>query len=152
MLSSLLKPMDENEVDIKKYIMKLSQNIIIQSEKNDIIKIIFSKSQRHTVKCIQFDFNWIIKPEFKIVEDALIKLSSIITLLKTCKFKDNYSICIVQHMIFLNKILKEGLITYGCLKPPYIIELTTNKDTILEIANQVDKYLLVHSKPINITI
>ena len=55
-------------------------------------------------------------------------------------------------MIFLNKILKEGLITYGCLKPPYITELTTNKDTILEIANQVDKYLLVHSKPINITI
>lgn len=151
MLSLQLKPMNMNEeVNIRENIIKLAQNINIQGEKENIIKLIFVKTQKHTVKYMSFDFNWIIKPDFDIVQDALIKLSSIITTLKMYTFKDTYSKIVVDHIISLNKILKDGLIAHGCFQPPYKIDSPTTTDTILEIADQINKNFLVCTKPINI--
>jgi hypothetical protein len=153
MFHELVKDQNTYTVNIKNYIIALSQKINDNNERIDIISFIFSKTEKHKVKYIPYDINWIIKKEFEIVTNSLIKLTLIKITLKNYNFKDYSSICIVEHIDFLYTLLRNGLIAFGCKNPPFIIDISTlnyTSDTVIEIAEQIDKTFLLHTLPINI--
>jgi hypothetical protein len=144
---------EHDNVNIKDYIIKLTTNINDFKERIDIISLVFSKTNKHKVKYIPYDINWLIKKDFEIVANSLIKLTSIKITIKNYNFKDYYSKCIAEHIDFLYNILKNGLIAFGCTNPPFIIDISTldyTIDTVIEIANQINETFLLHTMPINI--
>jgi hypothetical protein len=92
------------------------------------------------VKYLPFDYSWGIYNDFNPVLDALIKLSSVLIALSLHKFEDKHAQFIVDHVRFISTTLKNGLISLGCSNPPKYVDATNiNKDTILEIAKQINE-------------
>jgi hypothetical protein len=121
----------------------LSGNVANTAEKEELINLMFTKTHKHKVKFLPFDYSWQIMTEFIPVTEALVKLSSVMTILSIHHFQDKHAVAIVDHVRFLYNTLKTGLIVLGCSNPPYTMEhVNMHKDTILEIARQVNDSFL----------
>jgi hypothetical protein len=139
---------DPKLVDVKAYILKLSSNIALSSERDLIKTLIFKKTALHSVKCMPVDYTWEIDPDFEPVIKAMIKISGVCFALSSVRFEDRNSLFIINHIKFIRNILKSGLILLGCKNPPTdkgvggmnISDL--RKDTLLEIARQVNDEMM----------
>lgn len=126
-----------NNVDIQSYVLNYVNHIKSKKEKDKILITIFSG---HTViKFMPYQYDWIILPEFEIVTKALFKMSSLTIMLKQLELTEKNSIFIREYMIQQFKLLKDGLVAFGCKNPPYKLEVSYSKDTILELADQILK-------------
>lgn len=103
-------------------------------EKQLMSSVIFGSPR---VKYLPFDYNWTIKKEFDIVTDALVKLSSIVVALRAENWQDTHSLLIKNyvHVVYAN--LRNGLLLYGCITPPYKLPMKITKEAILQTAQQV---------------
>lgn len=133
---------NDEYINIKEDVLKISRDIKIQNECNCILSLIFTKNINHRIKFLSFDYCWIIISEFKSVENALIKLSSIILAFKIYKFEDRCSICIINYIKYIYKLLIDNMIAIGCKKPPYKILATCSIKKILDIAYQIEENML----------
>jgi hypothetical protein len=116
---------------------------VIRKEKELITQLLFNKTPFHKVKYLPFDYSWGIYNEFNPVLDALIKLSSVLIAFSLHTFEDKHAKFIVEHMRFISTTLKNGLISLGCSNPPKHVDAANiNKDTILEIAKQINESIL----------
>jgi hypothetical protein len=140
----LSKELSHN-LDIQSYILNYIDHIKSRKEKELILITIFSD---HTIiKYMPYQYDWVILPEFEVVTKALFKMSSMTIMLKRLYLTEKNSIFIREYMIQQFKLLKEGLIAFGCKKPPYKLEVSYTEHTIIELAEQILKlkYKLVES-------
>lgn len=125
----------KDNVDVAEYITNYASNIKNQKEGSYFMDIVFNGQTR--AKYLPFDYNWSILPSYEIVVQALIRLSGTVTELKRHEWRDPAVIYLVNHVSYIFGLLKDGLIAFGCKRPPKRVELTTTSDTILEMAQQV---------------
>lgn len=141
MLSQQVK--DPPFIDIKTYITNYANHMCSKRERDSILSIIFEKPKGMHVVYMPFDYEWIIKPSYVPVTNALMKLSTVKTRLSMCDLKEKNGHFLKDHIGFLFKLLREGLMAYGCKKPPCVVDCFINEDTIIEIAEQVCRYVMV---------
>lgn len=139
LLSTQLQSQEDNSIIIKNYIIDLANQIKIPNEKKVIIEILFENNpQRKNVKYLPIDYNWVLDPKYECVLDATMNLSGITYALSLYDFKDNISKFIVQYLVSTYNILKEGLKTQCCQRPPIINPYTNiNHDSLVELARQI---------------
>lgn len=119
-------------------------------EKQMLIDIIFSL-QTPRIKILPFDYNWCIKPDFLVVTNALVKLSSIVIELKGRIWQDNSARMLQNYMNSIYKLLKDGLIAHGCDHPPWRIDHETQKPNyIKDLAAQVVALRLQPSEELDV--
>ena len=141
MLSKQLK--ESPFIDIKTNIISYAQHIKSKREKDLLLTTIFNKPLGHHVVYLSFQYEWLIKPDYMIVTDALARLSTVKTQLSLIDFQEKNSLFIREHMSFIFSILKDGLIAYGCNRPPYKADSLLNSATILDITHQVLRFMLI---------
>lgn len=138
MLSILFKTENNIQSDINKFL----EEIVNIDEKNKIENIIFLNYKYPNIKCLAFDYNWGINQEYNIIISASMKIFKILNILKFHKFSDESIYKINLYLENINSLLKNGLILYGCSKPPYIIKnFQYSSEHILNLAYQVEHYL-----------
>lgn len=131
----MLKKELTETTSIDSYIKICAKFIKPHQEAELLVDIIYNRLPK--VKFLPFDYNWSIKPHFHIVTVALTKLSTIITNLNLIEWTHTNSIRIQSYMYNIYNKLKNGLIAIGCNNPPYKINISTNEDTIIELARQI---------------
>lgn len=138
MLSILFK----NENNIKTDINRFLEEIKNIDEKNKIEHIVFNSQKYPNVKCLQVDYNWGIDTDYNIVITAAMKIFKILNILKYNNFSDESIFKIRLYLENINSLLKNGLILYGCIRPPYNIEnFQYSSEYIISLAFQVENYL-----------
>lgn len=132
----LKRQLQKAQLDIGCYIFEYAYNIKAVAERDLLIKTIFHGSPK--ARYISWDYNWCIRPGFDIVCDALLHLSGIKIELGLLGLRDPASIYIKTHIEHTFNTLRDGLIAYGCFYAPILdTNVTTNVDTVLEMAHQV---------------
>lgn len=133
----LKQTLQQQKIDIACYIFEYTFNIKNIVERELLTKIIFEGKPK--VRYISWDYNWGIKQDFQSVCDALIHLSGITIELNMLNWKEPTSIYMKNYIVHIFKTLKDGLIAYGCLYPPYTVDVSTNVDTIKDMSIQIMK-------------
>lgn len=102
----------QESLAVRDYVLKISEGIKIEAEKALLKNIVFQNRPRK-IRCISYDHDWIMKPDYKVVSDAITSLSGTVSELKIQTFRDPVSIHLKTHMIYLLGCLKTGLAMYG---------------------------------------
>lgn len=102
----------QESLGVRDYVINLSTSIKNDAEKTLLQNIIFQNRPRK-IRCVSFNHDWNMKVEYKIVSDAIMALSGIVSELKIQTFKDPMSTHLKNHMMHLLTCLKSGLAVYG---------------------------------------
>lgn len=102
----------QESLGVREYVLNLSAGIQLPDEQNLLRNIIFQNRPRK-IRCVSYDHDWSMKPEYKVISDAIMCLSGIVSELKIQAFRDPMSVHLKCHMVHLLSCLKSGLAIYG---------------------------------------
>lgn len=101
----------QESLGVRDYVLNFSSGIKDEAEKVLLQNIVFQNRPRK-IRCVSYDHDWNMKPDHKVVSDAVICLSGIVSELKIQNFKDPMSIHLKHHMLYLLTCLKSSLAVY----------------------------------------
>lgn len=102
----------QESLGVRDYVLSFSQSIKTEAEKVLLQNIVFQNRPRK-IRCVSFEHDWNLKPEHKVISDAIMTLSGIVSELKIQSFRDPMSVHLKYYIMHLLSCLKSGLAIYG---------------------------------------
>lgn len=100
---------------------------------------IYKKNSLHCAKVVPFDYNWILKKEFEVVLDAVVKLSEVLFVLRNvCEGTNDIEVRGCQSIVEeVYRMMREALRELGCKNPPYKTGTHLAKEDVLTAARVI---------------